>query len=348
MSTGTTVPTTNGTFDPDDVKRKDIDEKLYTAFTQDQIEVLDERYSGGGSGGATRYAQLPDKPSINGIELAGDKTPEALGIISYDDTALSARVSANAEAIANRYTKSETDSKIAEAIDSVDLEHFHVVTELPAIADAVENHEYVLVTYVSGTTEIAAEEHFLFYDSAYHKRNVQISLEGYATEEYVDTTVDAKVGQKQTKLVEQGSILRADIGDTGSQNIVDIPKKSYVDDTEAALQTQIDAIGEPFRVKNWASSFDISIPYCTEDVSNTSIPKTEFSISGDEGDEYQIVGMIAYEVFDAASGGNRINCWPVCQFTGNGQKTLSVRWMCAGTSRKNAKRINSWVLLKRR
>lgn len=57
---------------------------------------------------------------------------------------------------------------------------------------------------------------------------------------------------------------------------------------------------------------------------------------------------VAYEVFDAAIGGNRINCWPVCQFTGNGQKELSVRWMCGGTSDKIAKRINAWVLLKHR
>jgi len=228
MSTGTTVPTTNGTFDPDDVKRKDIDEKLYTAFNQDQIEVLDACYGGGGSGGVTRYAQLPDKPSINGIELAGDKTPEALGIVSYDDTALSARVSANASAIADRYTKSETDSKIAEAIDDVDLEHFHVVTQLPAIADAIENHEYVLVTYVSGTTEIATEEHYLFYDGAYHKRNVHISFEGYATEQYVDNAV----GTKQDTLesgVNIKKIGNVDLLGSGAIAVATVNNKSLLD-----------------------------------------------------------------------------------------------------------------------
>lgn len=122
----------------------------------------------------------------------------------------------------------------------------------------------------------------------------------------------------------------------------------YVDAADAALQTQIDALGEPFRVKNWASSFTVEIPTCTEDISNTSIAKMVFSITGEEGEQFQVVGMIAYEVFDAASGGNRINCWPVCQFTGNGQKELSVRWMCGGTTRKTAKRINAWVLLKHR
>lgn len=117
----------------------------------------------------------------------------------------------------------------------------------------------------------------------------------------------------------------------------------------AALNEVYEKCGEPFRVKQWGSNtLNVEIPCCTEDIANTSIPKMEFSISGDEGEAYQVVGMIAYEIFDAATGGNRINCWPVCQFTGNGQKTLTVRWMCGGTSRKTAKRISAWVLLKRR
>lgn len=115
-----------------------------------------------------------------------------------------------------------------------------------------------------------------------------------------------------------------------------------------AINEVYEKSGEPFRVKQWSNSSNVEIPTCTEDIGNTSIPKMIFSIDNVEGADYQIVGMLAYEVFDAASGGNRINCWPVCQFTGNGQKELSVRWMCAGTTRKTAKRINAWVLLKHR
>lgn len=115
-----------------------------------------------------------------------------------------------------------------------------------------------------------------------------------------------------------------------------------------AINEVYEKSGEPFRVKQWANSFSVEIPTCTEDISNTAIPKMVFSIDNVEGADYQIVGMIAYEVFDAASGGNRINCWPVCQFTGSGQKELSVRWMCGGTTRKTARRINAWVLLKHR
>lgn len=111
----------------------------------------------------------------------------------------------------------------------------------------------------------------------------------------------------------------------------------------------VKGLGEPFRVKQWvANNLNVSILPCTDDSANTSLAKMVFTIDGQEGINYQIVGMIAYEVFDAASGGNRINCWPVCQFTGNGQKELSVRWTCMGTTQKTAKRINAWVLLKHR
>ena len=120
---------------------------------------------------------------------------------------------------------------------------------------------------------------------------------------------------------------------------------SAINDVDFAVKN----IGEPFRVVNWSSNtLNVTIVPCTSDAGNTSLEKMIFSIDNATGAEYQIVGMIAYEVFDAASGGNRVNCWPVCQFTGNGQKELSVRWMCGGTTNKVAKRINAWVLLKHR
>lgn len=125
--------------------------------------------------------------------------------------------------------------------------------------------------------------------------------------------------------------------------------KAYIDEKDTDLQSQIDALGEPFRVKQFSTStLNATLPCVTEDVANTSIPNIDMSITGEEGNNYQIAGMIAYEVFDAASGGNRINCFPACQFTMDMQKTLRVRFMCAGTQRKTAKRISCWVLLKHR
>lgn len=137
--------------------------------------------------------------------------------------------------------------------------------------------------------------------------------------------------------------LQSDIGSLSALTTDD--KTSLV----AAINEVYEKSGEPFRVKQWASNtLNVNIVPCTSDLGNTSLDKMIFSIDAEEGASYQIVGMIAYEVFDAESGGNRINCWPVCQFTGNGQKELSVRWMCGGTTTKVGKRISAWVLLKHR
>ena len=116
---------------------------------------------------------------------------------------------------------------------------------------------------------------------------------------------------------------------------------------DAGLQAQIDALGEPFRVKQWKSNtLNVDIPCCTEDLANTAIAKMTFKIEGQEATDFQVVGMIAYEVF--AANGARLNCWPVCQFTGQNQTELSVRWACMGTTRKTAASISAWVLLKHR
>lgn len=171
-------------------------------------------------------------------------------------------------------------------------------------------------------------------------------------------------------LPEPGTV-DTEMSDTSENAVQNKVIKAYIDDADSALQTKIgdltaldteakgdivnalnevyEKCGEPFRVKQWAANdLNVTIPICTTEIANTQIGKLVFSIDAEEGALYQIVGMIAYEVFDAATGGNRINCWPVCQFTGNGQKELGVRFMCGGTSNKVAKRINAWVLLKRR
>lgn len=113
------------------------------------------------------------------------------------------------------------------------------------------------------------------------------------------------------------------------------------------LKSGLDALGEPFRVKNWAASgLNITVPSCTQDVSNTQIGKLVFRITGEEATDYQIVGMIAYEVLDASNA--RINYIPVCQFTGQNQTELSVRGCVMGPNSKTAAKINAWVLLKHR
>ena len=134
-------------------------------------------------------------------------------------------------------------------------------------------------------------------------------------------------------------------------NLTDLTTTSKTNVVSAIneLKSSVDALGEPFRVKQWGvNNLNVTIVPCTSDIGNGSLDKMTFKITGQEATDYQIVGMVAYEVFDAATNGNRLNVWPVCQFTGQNQTELSVRWMCGGTTNKVAKRINAWVLLKHR
>lgn len=134
------------------------------------------------------------------------------------------------------------------------------------------------------------------------------------------------------------------IGDISTLNTTD---KSSAVDAINELKYDVDGLGEPFRVKQWAgSNLNVEIPCCTENIANTSIAKMMFKIIGQEATDFHVVGMIAYEVKNASN--QRVNCWPVCQFTGQNQTELHVRWMCGGTARQTAVSINAWVLLKHR
>lgn len=124
--------------------------------------------------------------------------------------------------------------------------------------------------------------------------------------------------------------------------------KIYIDDKDADLQTQIDALGEPFRLLDFNQQINATIPSITTDVANTSIPNVDVIISGETADNFAIASLAKYEVYDAASGGNRLNVTPICMFSMNGQKTLRLRMMAAGPNSKSAKRIQGAVLLKHR
>ena len=121
----------------------------------------------------------------------------------------------------------------------------------------------------------------------------------------------------------------------------------------ADLQTQIDGLGEPFRLQDFTQQINLTIPHCNQDIANTSIPNVDIDLdiidpTGTLNQSFAIAGLAKYEVYDATSGGNRINCWPVCSFSMNGQRVLRIRMMCAGNTGKTARRIAGALLLKHR
>ena len=107
-------------------------------------------------------------------------------------------------------------------------------------------------------------------------------------------------------------------------------------------------VPDPFMLLDFSLIIDVSIPSCLNDIANTSIPNVDVSITDELGADWAIASLAKYEVFDAETGGNRINVFPVCMFSMNKQKTLRLRMMAAGPNAKTAKRISGAVLLKHR
>ena len=155
--------------------------------------------------------------------------------------------------------------------------------------------------------------------------------------------------------------------------------KVYLQDIELATKADLDSIsltpgpqgetgpqgpkgdkgdpGDPgtvdpeFMLKDFNQSLSVTIPAITQDIANTSIPKVTIDLdvidtSGELGNTWAVASLAKYEVFDADN--NRLNVTPVCMFSEGGQKKLSVRFMAAGNTGKQAAKIAGAILLKRR
>lgn len=107
-------------------------------------------------------------------------------------------------------------------------------------------------------------------------------------------------------------------------------------------------VPDPFMLLDFNQIIDVLIPSCLDDIPNTSITNVDVSITNEIGADWAIASLAKYEVFDAEAGGNRINVFPVCMFSMNGQKILRLRMMAAGPNKKHAKRISGALLLKHR
>lgn len=119
------------------------------------------------------------------------------------------------------------------------------------------------------------------------------------------------------------------------------------------LLLDVEAGKEAFMLKDFNQQVNITIPHCNQDIANTSIPNMDIDLdvidpTGELNQKYAIASLMKYEVYDATSGGNRLNCWSVCSFSMNSQRTLRLRMMCAGSTGKTARRIAGALLLKHR
>lgn len=92
----------------------------------DKLAELEDKIPEGGGTGATSYNALPDKPSINGVELSGNKTAEELGIGHPSDEQIAGAVAGwldeHPEATTTVADKSITPGKTDFLVDRKPLE----------------------------------------------------------------------------------------------------------------------------------------------------------------------------------------------------------------------------------
>lgn len=105
--------------------------------------------------------------------------------------------------ITDSYTKAEADTAINTAVANADHLKREIVDTLPNVEDADE-HTIYMVKKISGSGEQQYDEYMLINDSFEKIGDSSINLTGYATEEYVNTTV-GNLNESITTRIEQSA-----------------------------------------------------------------------------------------------------------------------------------------------
>ena len=119
--------------------------------------------SGGGSGGTTNYNQLSNKPSINNVELSGNKTIAALGINAgsigfdetetYDDGSVGKEVSDAKNAIDQKEAKTTYTTLSGTTVTQTGEDHvMYLCGELATLSFTAPATGITAIRFTSGTT----------------------------------------------------------------------------------------------------------------------------------------------------------------------------------------------------
>ena len=230
--------------------------------------------------------------------------------------------------------------------------------------DKIAILEYEVTTFADVEAAVNADK-ILYVDSGNYRYPITFAgLSSNYCDLYVDPFTNAggsllfdsrvfRINAENLWSIGSISIVDSSMSDTSTNPVRNSVIKSYVDTQDANLQSQIDGLGEPFRLQEFTQQINVTIPSITTEVSNTQIPNVDVDLdvidpSGQLNQDFAIASLAKYEVYDATSGGNRLNVTPICSFSMNGQRTLRIRMMCAGPSSKTARRITGAILLKHR
>lgn len=120
------------------------------------------------NGGTTDYNKLRNKPTINGVEVVGELTSEDLNIKIPDTSGFATK-----EELSGKADKSEIPTKTSQLMNDSEF-----ITELPSLEG------YAL------KSDIPTKTSQLMNDKEYITSS---SLNGYATTEYVNDVVNARL-----------------------------------------------------------------------------------------------------------------------------------------------------------
>lgn len=158
------------------------------------------------------------------VEMIADAKTQS----TYDDTQVKADIKANADAIAERYTKGETNSAITTAIANADHLKRSIVDALPGVADADE-HTIYMVAIADGSGNQKYEE-FMLINSEFEKIG----------DSAVDLTDYAKKTEVETAKADAISTAATDATTKADQALTDA--KSYADGLNTTMDSRVTAI----------------------------------------------------------------------------------------------------------
>lgn len=200
---------------------------------------------GDGSGLSVSYNDLTDKPSINGVELAGDKTTGALRIAMGETTDYQTL-------IATLATKAYADEAKAEAVEAAeaaaeaaldgkldkDLSNIEAATSVgdEAYIPAVSGNKVVKITTASlaAYTEIKNKVESSTYEAAVKTQRKSIGLTGAQDGKNIVFTADTAFQQGSSALYLNGNRLYL-TKDYNEDSSTQITFKTYIPEAEDVI-----------------------------------------------------------------------------------------------------------------
>lgn len=155
--------------------------------------------SGGGGEGTTDYTQLENKPSINGVTLAGNKTTADLNL---------------ATDLSNYYTKPQTDAKITEKVAEIVADAPEDFDTLKEMSDWIASHEESAAamnsaiqqntTAIAGKVDKVAGKGLSTNDYTTTEKNKLDGIEAGANKTVIDSTLDSSsTNSVQNKVIKE-------------------------------------------------------------------------------------------------------------------------------------------------